>query len=76
MSRRLKIIQALVEHRNTSLLPELKGPQGGAALKLNQDNFNMSVAPVLTALCPGFLENQFPKVSKILPKRVFKNEPK
>ena len=53
MSRRLKVIQALTERRNTSLIAELRGPQGGAALKLNQDNFSMSVAPILTVLCPG-----------------------
>lgn len=53
MSRRLKIIQALTEHRNILLIPELRGPQGGPALKLNQDNFSMSVAPILTVLCPG-----------------------
>lgn len=53
MSRRSKIIQALTEHRNTSLVPELRGPQGGVALKLNQDNFSMSVAAIWTVLCPG-----------------------
>lgn len=53
MARRLKIIQALPERRDTSLAPELRGPQGNAAFKLNQDNFSVSVVLMLTVLCPG-----------------------
>lgn len=53
MARRLKIIQALPECRDMSLAPELRGPWGNAAFKLNQDNFSVSVVLMLTVLCPG-----------------------
>lgn len=52
MARRLKTIQALTECTDKLLLPELRGPQGNTSLKLNQDNFSMSVVPALTVLCP------------------------
>jgi len=78
MARRLKIIQALTECRNTSLVPELRGCQGGAALKSNQDNFNMSVALILTVLCPGCdsLGTSFLKFHRYCQREFFKTEQK